>query len=878
MADLEKTIQIIFGGDDRVSKVISGIEGKMSGLSSVAETVASPFALIADGVLKVDAALAALAAGGLAVAFAKSVQFESALVDLKKVLGDKELAGLETARGAAIALSEAYGESSADILQSMANFKQAGFDLNESMSLTKNTMDLVIAGGLDAATASDLVVASLKGFKAPAQDAARLVDILNEVSNQYATDVEQLARGMAGLSPIAKTMGFSMEETAGILTPVIEVFRSGDEAAIALKTGLLKLIDDAKPVREALASIGVSQTDANGALRSGRDIMLDVAKAFVGLEDNQKLFVTQQLVGIDQSARMVEVFNQLSKTSEITAVALKASGSAAQEVAVRLETAEVQLNIFKSSFENLAIAVGDEFRLAATKAIEGGSAIAQALRGAVSDGSFDPVFDAFENFVNQIGAYFKAVAKALPEALGKIDWDEFLKAFGSLGRQVEKFFDGIDLTTAEGLSKALQGVVDTITALVNVTSGMVQAFRPYFDALAEAVSRAKTMDSETAASFGKILLNAKMVVDAGLGVAAAFAVLGEAGTKMSNVFDVVFGGIGAVWNALSAAFDGFVLNIVDGILFVTRMAETLNSALGLKGIVGSLGGVIDSLEQFKAGVKANQVDEWGDAVNRAKQAWNGLTGATDEAKAGLDGVGAAAQKASKDVATVGGSVDIDTSPAISTLDKFKTTVGEKKTSFEIIALLDRPSLDKAKQDVEKAVEDKPLAIVPTVRLELFEAQTKRILGLAEHAAKAFEWKAKVDIAQAEAAAKRVEAAFGSVNTAIGDTGDLLGSLWEDYSEAQGADKKKLFKQIEQEERRRQETFESQKELIAAEVKATEAQTRLAEARARAIERGDGLITINADGLEPELEAFMWKIVEKVRIRGVEESAEFLLGM
>ena len=44
-----------------------------------------------------------------------------------------------------------------------------------------------------------------------------MLDILNEVSNNYATDIEQLGVGMAGISPIARTMGFSMEETVGIL-------------------------------------------------------------------------------------------------------------------------------------------------------------------------------------------------------------------------------------------------------------------------------------------------------------------------------------------------------------------------------------------------------------------------------------------------------------------------------------------------------------------------------------------------------------------------------------------------------------------------------------------------------------------------------------
>ena len=75
------------------------------------------------------------------------------------------------------------------------------------MQLAKSGMDLVIAGGVDAAGSSEILIAALKGFDEPASEAARLIDILNEVSNNYATDVEQLGRGMAGLSPVAKTMG-----------------------------------------------------------------------------------------------------------------------------------------------------------------------------------------------------------------------------------------------------------------------------------------------------------------------------------------------------------------------------------------------------------------------------------------------------------------------------------------------------------------------------------------------------------------------------------------------------------------------------------------------------------------------------------------------
>ncbi len=187
------------------------------------------------------------------------------MIELEKVMG-KQPAALAKAKKASFELSDQYGESSADILLSTAEFKQAGFEIEDALLLTKSAMDLVIAGGIDASQSSSLLVSILKGFKAPASEAANVIDILNEVSNNYATNVEELAIGMGKLSPIASTMGFSFAETAGVLTPIIEVFRSGGEAAIALKTGLLKLITDAAPVEDALKQLGVAQKDANNEM------------------------------------------------------------------------------------------------------------------------------------------------------------------------------------------------------------------------------------------------------------------------------------------------------------------------------------------------------------------------------------------------------------------------------------------------------------------------------------------------------------------------------------------------------------------------------------------------------------------------------------
>lgn len=46
---------------------------------------------------------------------------------------------------------------------------------------------------VDAAQSREISISALKGFPALASDAARSLDILNEVANKYATALEQLA-------------------------------------------------------------------------------------------------------------------------------------------------------------------------------------------------------------------------------------------------------------------------------------------------------------------------------------------------------------------------------------------------------------------------------------------------------------------------------------------------------------------------------------------------------------------------------------------------------------------------------------------------------------------------------------------------------------
>lgn len=60
-------------------------------------------------------------------------------------------------------------------------------------------------------------------------------------------------------------------------------------------------------------------------------------------------------------------------------------------------------------------------------------------------------------------------------------------------------------------------------------------------------------------------------------------------------------------------------------------------------------------------------------------------------------------------------------------------------------------------------------------------------------------------------------------------------------------------------------------------KLIEAQVDYMQKRAEALGKGDALITVQADGLEPQMESIWVEIIRKIQVRASEERLEMLIG-
>ncbi|MFH2098507.1 MAG: phage tail tape measure protein [Pseudomonadota bacterium] len=901
--NLERTVKILFAGEDKgLAAAVSDADRWMGKLSGGVQSVTAPMAALADNVLKLEAAFALLALGGLAYSTAAYARTENAVIELEKVMGD-EAGAVDRAIENARELSDVYGERTASIVASTAGFKQAGFDAAGSMLLTRDAMDLLIAGANDAASATEIVIANLKGFRAPATEARRLIDILNEVSNNYATDINELGQGMAGFSPIAFQMNMSMEETAGVLVPVIEVFRSGNEAAIALKTGMLKLIDGSAPVQKALAQLGVSQTEANGALRSGKDILLDVATAFQTKTQAEKLSITSQIVGIQQAARMVEVFDGLAKSTAVTATAMGAAGSATKEVEKRLTSTEVALNRFTSNWENLASAVGGAYQEAAKRAIDGGTTLEKALQGAIKDGSFDPVFDLVKRFGNNLGKALEDIAANIPEAMKKVDFSSLVSSFENLGDSVraamKKVFGDLDLSTPEGVADLIQGITDGISALQNVTAGLIDGLGPLFSAMGTGIEHFNQWDEKTQALVGNIFGLAK-TVNTVLGILPAFgtAVAVFSGVKMLGALEHV----GKMTKALTGL--SFSIGALQGAFVVLAASVAFGTWLNANS---------EGVRQFGESLTdlANRVFHF---VPEVEVDWDGYAKSINQLNKRIEAeelaklhpevevtVSAEGSDAAEILAFLNDPQPVDVHLGVSVDAESVAAAKEAmlnlvpKSTFELVPRVDKngrewmesvetitmvaadrsvsvePELDdekakKAKAKIDRDFSVKMLDIQADVDIARLKATSDTIQT-------SIEWEARIDIAEAEAAAHVLTTTIDSLGASFADTGDTMRSMFGELSGLSSIEIRNMEKYLEREMRNREA-------LVALQAKLTEAQIHYLDARADAANRGTAELIVNADGLKPHLTAIWMEILEEIRVLAATEGrpSEFLLGL
>jgi hypothetical protein len=152
-----------------------------------------------------------------------------------------------------------------------------------------------------------------------------------------------------------------------------------------------------------------------------------------------------------------------------------------------------------------------------------------------------------------------------------------------------------------------------------------------------------------------------------------------------------------------------------------------------------------------------------------------------------------------------------------------------------------------------------------------EAYQLRMLELASDERIAMiEGTVAINTAGLEADAERVKATFASIDSTVASSTSLLQTLYGQMGQVSGSEAFKIQSAIRKETELRQQAIELQQQLVQAEINHINARTRM-------LNQGGASINITADGLEPELETILFRVIDKARVAVAGSYPDLLIG-
>lgn len=341
-------------------------------LSKIGE-VGSKVESFGDGVTnvgkKVSVASAAVTAmGGAAVKTA--ADFESSMSQVQATMGITK-DSMSTLDGQSVntmdALSDLAKEmgaktafSASECAEALNYLALAGYDTQEMADTLPTVLNLAAAGGLDLASASDMVTDAMSALGMKTSDANKMVDQMAKTASSTNTSVGQLGEGILTIGATAKTVKGGTAELNTALGILANNGIKGAEGGTHLRNVILSLQNPTDGAAKTMEKLGVQTYDSEGNMRSLNDILGDLNKSMDGMTSAEKANIIATIFNKTDLASVNALLANTGDTWTDLQIAIENSGGAAQQMAdTQLDNLKGQLTILKSAVEGFAISIGD---------------------------------------------------------------------------------------------------------------------------------------------------------------------------------------------------------------------------------------------------------------------------------------------------------------------------------------------------------------------------------------------------------------------------------------------------------------------------------------------------------------------------------------
>lgn len=308
---------------------------------------------------------AAFVAVGLEVRKATKTfaDFQQSLANVQSVARatPEEFQRLRDAAAEAGETTRFTASQAADALYYLAS---AGFDASQSINALDGVLNLAGATQSDLAFTSEAVAAAISQFNLAASDSTRVANVFTaSIQNSQAT-MQKLATSMQYVGPVASGLGYTLEQTAGILQILYNNGFEASTAGTALRSALADLANAASPAIAKLKDLGVSFADVDPSANSFADV-LDVLKgASISAGDAMAIF------GDRAGPALIKLIEAGGSEVRKYTEAVTGTNAAAEAYAVQNDTLSGSFDRLKSATQSAEISFVELFEPALRRLVD----------------------------------------------------------------------------------------------------------------------------------------------------------------------------------------------------------------------------------------------------------------------------------------------------------------------------------------------------------------------------------------------------------------------------------------------------------------------------------------------------------------------------
>lgn len=247
----------------------------------------------------------------------------------------------------------------------------AGYDTQEMADTLPTVLNLAAAGGIDLASASDMVTDAMSALGMETSEADTMVDQMAKTASSTNTSVAQLGEGILTIGATAKSIKGGTAELNTALGILANNGIKGAEGGTHLRNIILSLQNPTDKAAAQMEALGVSVYDSQGNMRSMNDILGDLNKSMDGMTSEDKANIISTIFNKTDLSSVNALLANTGDTWNSLQNSITNSAGAAQQMAdTQLDNMQGQLTLLKSALEGLAISFG-QLLMPALKSIIG---------------------------------------------------------------------------------------------------------------------------------------------------------------------------------------------------------------------------------------------------------------------------------------------------------------------------------------------------------------------------------------------------------------------------------------------------------------------------------------------------------------------------